>query len=196
MKEQRIRELEEKATSKLRDNIDWLGMHVHQIDEHLRDYQTDQNLEGYIKLWKEKMDKNEHDTDLTLSKIKFNHLIFTKLTKIAFKNMIQTYGTLMFLKRNELLYTEQAPITKHFYFVLYGSFSMEKTAKGGESFGHPCRQGFTIGEEIVFDLDRSKRYEACRAIKPSALVRIDYEKFRNMSNVTMGGNVKFQKDQE
>lgn len=48
----------------------------------------DQNLEGYIKLWIEQKERNTHDSDLTRSKIKFNHLIFIKLTKAAFHNML------------------------------------------------------------------------------------------------------------
>ena len=65
------------------------------------------------------------------------------------------------MKKNELLYAEDAPITKHFYFVLYGSFRMTTSAKNGECFGHPCMQGFTIGEEIIFDHDLRKRSETC-----------------------------------
>jgi len=47
---------------------------------------------------------------------------------------------------------------------------------------------------VLFDSELGKRSEVCKATQPSACLRIDLEKFRNMCNVTMGGNLKYQRD--
>jgi len=67
------------------------------------------------------------------SKIKFNHLIFTKMSKSAFTILFKMYGSLIFRNQGEMLYTHKAPITKYFYIVLYGGFNLH--ANDGTAFG-------------------------------------------------------------
>jgi len=71
---------------------------------------------------------------------------------------------------------------------------MQGSTSSGGTFGETCGHGFTIGEEVLFDSELGKRSEVCKATQPSACLRIDLEKFRNMCNVTMGGNLKYQRD--
>lgn len=120
-------------------------------------------------------------------------MIFTRLTKTLYNNLTKYYGSLIFRSTNEMLYTDKAAITRCFFVVLYGKFTM-MTENECRNFGEDCGHGFTIGEEALFEPGLGKRYESCKATQPSACLRIDLEKFRNMSNVTMGGNVKYQRD--
>ena len=94
-------------------------------------------------------------------------------------------GSLVFRKRNELLYTNTIGMNQAFYIVLYGSFSLTRDRK---PFGAECTNGFTIGEEVLFEPTMSKRMEKVRANQNSCCLRIDLEKFRNMSQ----DNYKFK----
>lgn len=107
-------------------------------------------MEGYVRLWKQAIgaSPDRNDSDLTRSKIKFNHLIFTKLSKKAFTILLKTIGNLIFRNKNEMLYSDKASISKFFYIVVFGGFSLYN--KDDEAFGQSMTQGFTIGEEVMF----------------------------------------------
>lgn len=104
---------------------------------------------------------------------------------------MKSSASLILRNKNELLYTNKVGLNKVFYIVLYGSFAL---TENNESFGENLTNGFTIGEECLFEPTLVKRMEVVKANQPSACLRIDLEKFRNMSLPSMGGNVRFKND--
>ena len=148
--------------------------------------------EKFVKSWKEQSIRGDTEAHLSSAKIKCNHIIFTKISKNSFSYLLKTTSALVFRNKNELLYTAKVALNKVFYIVIYGSFSL--ATKNG-SFGDACVNGFTIGEEVLFEPTMTKRMELVRATQPSCCLRIDLEKFRNMSNISLGGNVRLKTDQ-
>ena len=82
-----------------------------------------------------------------------------------------------------MLYSSKFGLNKVFYFVLYGSFSL-LADNGSKAFGQLCTHGFTIGEEVLFEPILNKRIESAKATQTSCCIRIDLEKFRNMSDTS------------
>ena len=114
---------------KARDSVMFLQMKIKQLQNHVKLKQLDQIQSDYVKLWKQQSHGGHSDAELTRSKIKFNHLIFTKLSKTLYSNLMKSFGSLVFKNTNEMLYTDKVPLTKCFYIVLYGSFTL--LANGG-----------------------------------------------------------------
>ena len=166
-------------------------MSIAQIHDWVKSNEIDIMIEKFTKLWKEQIDRNHTDADHTRQKIKCNHIIFTKLSKQTFSYLMRTSASLVFRDKNALLYMDNIAVSKVFFIVLYGSFTL-MNKNGKEPFGELCTNGFTIGEEVLFEPTLTNRFEIAKATQPSCCLRIDLEKFRNMSNVSLGGNIRFK----
>ncbi len=88
--------------------------------------------------------------DLTMNTLRLKHPIFKMISIGAFNYLIEN-SFLFNLKANQGAYKEGLKAQKNIYFVLFGTFKLEKSKHG--DFGDLLRCGYTIGEEILFITD-------------------------------------------
>ena len=102
---------------------------------------------------------------------------------------------LVYRKKGETLYSPSMPLTKSVYFILYGKFEYFNE-KMSEPFGMECTNGFSMGEEVLFEENTlERRYEKVRALTPACCIRVSTRQFRGMCDPSMGGNLRFKADQ-
>ena len=99
-------------------------MSVEQLNSWVKSSQADAQIEKLVKLWKAQNLAGLIDAEHTRTKIKVNHIVFTKVSKMSFAYLMKSNACLVYRNKGELLYSDKASLNKVFYIVLYGGFSL------------------------------------------------------------------------
>lgn len=102
-----------------------------------------------------------------MNKIKANHLIFTRLQRIAFKWLFDK-GMVFFVEAGKYVYQKKRASKTNIYFVLYGELEYRDAAD--ERFGDRVTIGFSVGEEALFEKPFVQRHESVAATVKSCLL--------------------------
>ena len=195
--EERLRAIEEKRR---RNYIEWFDMTITEIMELIQHSDLDKHMSDLVKIYQtasKAVTPNASEIYHALNKIKANHLIFTRLSRNAFKFLFEK-GMIFTVEAGKYVYKKQRTSKNNIYFVLSGELEYQLPPPDSGRFGERVSIGFSVGEEMLFENPPPKsRYESLVAVTTSTLLQLDAKDLKNLGRTKDGGgSSNFREDRD
>lgn len=173
-----------------RTYIEWFDMDTTELMDLIQNSDLDKHMSelvtGYQKASKS-VTPNASEIYHVMNKIKANHLVFTRLSRNAFKHLFDK-GMIFTVEADKYVYQKKRVNKNNLYFVLSGELEYVLPPPDSGRFGERVGVGFSVGEEVLFENPPLKtRMESVRAVTTSCLLQLDAKDLLNLGKTQLGG---------